>query len=470
MLIPVILCGGAGSRLWPVSRESHPKPFMRLADGHSLLQKAFLRAVDLPDVSEVMTVTNRDLLFKTEDEYRSITPKGVSTSYLLEPFGRNTAAAVAAACLQVEQTSGADALIIVLPADHLISNQVAFKAAVADARRLARDGYIVTFGIRPDQPETGFGYIEFEGHEVKRFVEKPDAETARHYVSSGRFLWNSGMFCFKAGIMLREMALLCPDILETTRACMESARKLAGQGTLQVELDADSFRKVPDNSIDYAVMEGTRSAAVVACDIGWSDIGSWNAISDMASPDAQGNRVSGNAVFHDSQNCYVQSGDRMVGTVGVQDLVVIDTPDALLIANRGSAQDVKHLYGLLKAQGHETHKLHRKVHRPWGTYCVLEEGPQFKIKRIEVKPGASLSLQMHHHRNEHWVVVGGTATVVNGDSEIILESNQSTYIPSGHKHRLTNSTDTQLVMIEVQSGSYLGEDDIVRFDDKYGRT
>src|SRR4030095_6020749 len=208
--------------------------------------------------------------------------------------------------------------------------------------------------------------------------------------------------------------------------------------TLQVELDADSFRKVPDDSIDYAVMEGTRSAAVVACDIGWSDIGSWNAISDMASPDAHGNRVSGNAVFHDSQNCYVQSGDRMVGTVGVQDLVVIDTPDALLIANRGSAQDVKHLYGLLKAQGHETHKLHRKVHRPWGTYCVLEEGPQFKIKRIEVKPGASLSLQMHHHRNEHWVVVGGTATVVNGESEIILESNQSTYIPAGHKHRLSN--------------------------------
>ena len=468
MLIPVILCGGAGSRLWPVSRETHPKPFMRLADGQSLLQKTFLRAAALPDVGEIVTVTNRELFFKTEDEYRSLVPEGIRKTFLLEPFGRNTAPAVAAAALQMQRTYGDDALLLVLPADHLIADLPAFHAAVAEAGQLARDGDIVTFGIRPDRPDTGFGYIEFQGHAVKRFVEKPDLQTAIGYLESGRFLWNSGMFCFKAGVMLREMASLCPEILESTRACLDGARTAAGAEVLQVELEAECFGKIPEKSIDYAVMEGTRTAAVVPCDIGWSDIGSWNAISDLAVADGQGNRVLGEAILHDTQNCYFQS-DRLVGAVGVQDLVVIDTPDALLIANRGNTQDVKHLYARLKAQGHDAHKLHRTVHRPWGTYSVLEEGPQFKIKRIEVKPGASLSLQMHHHRSEHWIVVNGTADVVNGEQRLALKTNQSTYIPAGHKHRLTNPGVIDLVMIEVQSGEYLGEDDIVRFEDNYGR-
>ncbi|MEO5669424.1 MAG: mannose-1-phosphate guanylyltransferase/mannose-6-phosphate isomerase [Ramlibacter sp.] len=468
MLIPVILCGGAGSRLWPVSRETHPKPFMRLADGQSLLQKTFLRAAALPDVGEIVTVTNRELFFKTEDEYRSLVPEGIRKTFLLEPFGRNTAPAVAAAALQMQRTYGDDALLLVLPADHLIANLPAFHAAVAEAGQLARDGDIVTFGIRPDRPDTGFGYIEFQGHAVKRFVEKPDLETAVGYLESGRFLWNSGMFCFKAGVMLREMAALCPEILESTRACLDGARTAAGAEVLQVELEAECFGKIPEKSIDYAVMEGTRTAAVVPCDIGWSDIGSWNAISDLAVADGQGNRILGEAILHDTKNCYFQS-DRLVGAVGVQDLVVIDTPDALLIANRGNTQDVKHLYARLKAQGHDAHKLHRTVHRPWGTYSVLEEGPQFKIKRIEVKPGASLSLQMHHHRSEHWIVVNGTADVVNGEQKLALKTNQSTYIPAGHKHRLTNPGVIDLVMIEVQSGEYLGEDDIVRFEDNYGR-
>lgn len=466
-LIPVILCGGAGSRLWPVSREMHPKPFMKLADGQSLLQKTFARAAALPEVQEILTVTNRDLFFKTADELGSVCPEMRST-FLLEPFGRNTAAAVAAAVLQVQRMDGDNAVMLVLPADHLISDQPAFQKAVAQASQIARDGYIVTFGIRPDRAETGFGYIEFEDHEVKRFVEKPDATTAEGYVSSGRFLWNSGMFCFKAGVMLKEMAALCPGILEATRVSLDSARASTGKNIQQIEFNPETFSKVPEDSIDYAVMERTAVAAVVPCEIGWSDIGSWNAVSDLAAPDSQGNRVQGSVVLHDTQNCYVQS-HRLVGTVGVQDLVVIDTPDALLVANRSSTQDVKQLFSQLKAAGHEAHKMHRTVHRPWGTYSVLEEGPNFKIKRIEVKPSASLSLQMHHHRSEHWVVVKGIASVVNGEQSMTLQANQSTYIPAGNKHRLTNPGVADLVIIEVQSGEYLGEDDIVRFEDNYGR-
>jgi mannose-1-phosphate guanylyltransferase / mannose-6-phosphate isomerase len=468
-LIPVILCGGAGSRLWPVSREAHPKPFMKLQDGQSLLQKTFARAAALADVQEVLTVTNREFCFKTADEYASACGASrKSATFLLEPFGRNTAAAVAAAALQVERTHGDQALVLILPADHLISDLPAFQAAVAQAGQLAREGYIVTFGIRPDRPETGFGYIEFEGHEVRRFVEKPDAETAEHYLRSGKFAWNSGMFCFKAGTMLAEMAALCPRILEATRAALESARITNGEDWQQVEFGAEQFAQIPEDSIDYAVMERTKVAAVVPCEIGWSDIGSWNAVSDLAKPDAKGNRAHGNTVLHDTQDCYFQS-DRLVGAVGVQDLVVIDTPDALLVANRNRTQDVKQLFTQLKASGHEAHKLHRTVHRPWGTYSVLEEGSNFKIKRIEVKPQASLSLQMHHHRSEHWIVVSGAADVVNGDQLISLKPNQSTYIPSGHKHRLTNPGKINLVMIEVQSGEYMGEDDIVRFEDQYGR-
>ncbi|MDH4234352.1 MAG: mannose-1-phosphate guanylyltransferase/mannose-6-phosphate isomerase [Gallionella sp.] len=471
-LIPTILCGGAGSRLWPVSRELHPKPFIRLADGQSLLQKAWLRGVALPDVAETLTVTNRELLFKTEDEYREVAGirhKGVSNSYVLEPFGRNTAPAIAAAALQVAADHGEGAFMLVLAADHLISDQPAFAQAVAQALKLAAQGKLVTFGIRPESPETGYGYIEADGSAVRRFVEKPSFEKAREYVESGRYLWNSGMFCFSAGTMLREMQQHCPDILSATRACLEQSRKAQGKGYVQVEIDAESFESVPDNSIDYAVMEKSKNVAVVSCSIGWSDIGSWSALGDLTAPDAQGNRIEGDVVLHDVSNCYIQSNLRIVGAVGIDNLIVIDTPDAILIADRNRAQDVKHLYARLKAEGHEAYRLHTTVHRPWGTYTVLEEGSRFKIKRIEVKPGARLSLQMHHHRSEHWIVVSGMAKIVNGDQETFVSTNESTYIPAGHKHRLENPGVIDLVMIEVQSGEYLGEDDIVRFDDVYGR-
>jgi len=469
MIIPVILCGGAGSRLWPVSRETHPKPFMRLADGQSLLQKAFLRGLALPDVPEILTVTNQELLFKTQEDYRQVNPQGLPTPFVLEPFGRNTAAAVAAAALQVQRTHGDDAVLLVLPADHLITDQAAFATAVAQARELALQGRIVTFGIQPESPETGFGYIQAEGHQVKRFVEKPDLDTARQYLATGGYYWNSGMFCFTAGAMLREMAQHCPDILQATQACLDKSNSQTTGSGQSLSLDAASFAQVPDNSIDYAVMEKTQAIAMVPCQIGWSDIGSWVAVGDLSDADAQGNRVQGHALMHKAQDCYVQSTERMVGVVGVNDLIIIDTPDALLVANRHNSQDVKHIYSQLKAQGHDSHKLHRTVRRPWGTYTILGEGNGFKIKRIEVKPQARLSLQMHHHRSEHWIVVSGTAVVQNGEQETMLHTNQSTYIPAGHHHRLHNPGVIDLVMIEVQSGQYLGEDDIVRFEDQYGR-
>ena len=470
-LIPTILCGGAGSRLWPVSRELHPKPFIRLADGQSLLQKAWLRGVTLPDVVEMLTVTNRELFFKTEDDYQEVAGQhgDLVNSYILEPFGRNTAPAIAAAALRVAASHGEDALLLVLAADHLIADQAAFAQAVAQAMQLAAQGKLVTFGIQPDAPETGYGYIEADGNAVLRFVEKPSLEKAQAYLASGRYLWNSGMFCFSAGTMLREMQQHCPEILSATRACLEQSRSAQSKSHTQTELDQTTFGLVPDDSIDYAVMEKSKNVAVVPCSIGWSDIGSWNALGDLTAPDAQGNRIEGEVILHDVSNCYIQSNLRMVGGVGISNLIVIDTPDAVLIADRSRAQDVKHLYAQLKAQGHEVHKLHTTVHRPWGIYTVLEESSRFKIKHIEVKPGASLSLQMHHHRNEHWIVVSGMAKVVNGDQELFINTNESTYIPAGHKHRLENPGVVDLVMIEVQSGEYLGEDDIVRFEDVYGR-
>jgi mannose-1-phosphate guanylyltransferase len=458
-----------GSRLWPVSRDLHPKPFIRLADGQSLLQKAFLRATALPHVGEVLTVTNRELFFKITEEYREVNPHGVPISFILEPFGRNTAAAVAAAAMQVAQKHGEGAVMLVLAADHLIVDQQAFADAVMQATALAQTGKLVTFGIRPTAPETGYGYIEADGTTVLRFVEKPCLEQAQAYLETGRFLWNSGMFCFTAGAILREMAAHCPDVLSATQSCFEQSKSTVTGSGNSLDLAAQHFRAVPDTSIDYAVMEKSHQVAVFHCDIGWSDIGSWSALSEVVPTDEAGNAAEGEVLLHKARNTYVRSDGRLVGVVGTQNLVIVDTPDALLVADKASAQDVKHIYAQLKAKAHPAHQLHRTVYRPWGTYTVLEEGPRFKIKRIVVKPGASLSLQLHHHRSEHWIVVSGMAKVLNSDRELYVNTNESTYIPAGHQHRLSNPGSMDLVMIEVQSGDYLGEDDIVRIDDIYGR-
>lgn len=468
-LVPTILCGGAGSRLWPISREMHPKPFIRLADGQSLLQKALLRGTRLQNVAEIVTVTNRELFFKTEDEFREVNDTSLPISFILEPMGRNTAAAIATATLQVASNHGDGAILLVLAADHLISDQSAFSDAVDQACELAERGKIVTFGIQPDSPETGYGYIEAEGTKVVRFIEKPSLEKAQEYIASERFYWNSGMFCFMAKTMLEEMELHCPKILAAAKFCIAQSRTLKDNNFTQIHLTPKEFSIIHENSIDYAVMEKSSKVAVIPCSIGWSDIGSWTALGELTSPDANGNRVEGDVLLYSTNNCTVHSNNRLIGTVGVNNLIIIDTPDALLVAEKSCAQDVKLLYTELKTMEHETYKAHRTAHRPWGTYTVLEEGNGFKIKRIEVKPGASLSLQMHHHRSEHWIVVNGMAKVINGELEFYVNTNESTYIPATHKHRLENPGLIDLVMIEVQSGDYLGEDDIIRFEDSYGR-
>ena len=461
-----MLSGGSGSRLWPASRLNYPKPFIELHDGESLIQKTYARSKAL--ASKILTITNREYYFMSKDVLEDQEIDGL---FLLEPFGRNTAPAIALAAYQAIEQFGSGALLLVLPADHLILEQSAFESAVSKAIALAEQDYLVTFGIVPTSPETGYGYIEQgenlrSGYSVKRFVEKPDLATAQDLVASGRYFWNSGMFCFKAQVFLDEVATHAPELAQSTNACWDAIDSDSSKTALEVP--ALLFAKVPDISVDYAVMEKSNRVAVVPGDFDWSDIGSWNALKDLIKPDNEGNRLNGDAVAIDSHNIFVQS-ERLVATVGVSDLVIVDTPDALLVTHPDSAQKVKEVVGELKSRNHQAYKLHRTVSRPWGTYTVLEDGPRFKIKRIEVKPGATLSLQMHHHRSEHWVVVNGTARITNGDSETLIQANQSTYIPAGQRHRLENPGVIPCVMIEVQCGDYLGEDDIVRFEDHYGR-
>ncbi len=479
-LVPVILSGGAGTRLWPLSRETAPKPSMPLPDGETLLTKTAARALALPGVAELVTVTNRDYYFHTKDAYAALRgPFPERASFLLEPFGRNTAPAVALAAQWIALRNGGDAVLLVLPADHLVRDHAAFAAAVARAARLAQDGALVTFGVGPTHPETGFGYIECgaaapgEGppaFAAVRFVEKPPPEKALEYVAAGNYVWNSGMFCFTANAILAAFARHAPGVLDAVRAI---AQTLAGKGDLSMlDIDAALFAAAPNISLDYAVMEKAAAAGdvvVVRGTFDWSDVGSWQAMAELSAPDAHGNRGQGERVAIATTGTYVHAGDRVVATVGVENLVIVDTADAVLVAHRDHLQRVKDVVGELKARGHDSYRLHKTVARPWGAYTVLEEAPGFKIKRIEVKPGAALSLQLHHRRSEHWVVVAGVAKVTRGDDTFVVNANGSTYIPVETKHRLENPAGEPLVMIEVQCGAYLGEDDIVRFDDKYGR-
>ncbi|MGZ5095478.1 MAG: mannose-1-phosphate guanylyltransferase/mannose-6-phosphate isomerase [Burkholderiales bacterium] len=472
MLIPVILSGGAGSRLWPVSREAYPKPFIRLADGKTLLRKTIDRAARVGTADAFMTVTNREYYFLTKEEYEK-SGRRDRQLFLLEPCGRNTAPAVAMAAFQAAALYGKDTQLLILPADHLIDDHEAFASAVQVAQNIARTGALVTFGVVPTRPESGYGYIEcgeatgVDGsHRVARFVEKPTLEVAAQFVSSDRFLWNSGMFCFSADAFTKALEQCAPELYRTTKACWDATE---GRDQDKVQLNPEQFAKLDDISIDYAVMEKHHNVAVVRANFAWNDIGSWSAVGDLTPPDAKGNRISGEAVTVDTTDCYIQSEGRVVAAIGLKNLIVIDTPDALLVTDKSRVQDVKQVVSQLKLQNHATHQLHRTVHRPWGSYTVLEEGPHYKLKRIVVKPQASLSLQMHHHRSEHWVVLNGTAEVVNGVKQYTVRANESTFIPAGCKHRLANHGPDELAIIEVQTGSYVGEDDIVRFEDVYGR-
>jgi mannose-1-phosphate guanylyltransferase / mannose-6-phosphate isomerase len=478
MLVPVIISGGAGTRLWPVSREARPKPFMQVQGGVTLLQSTLLRSAAAAQGGGILMVTNRDYYFQSKEQLEAVQASmgGAQVTFLLEPVGRNTTAAIAMSALQVQESHGPEALMLVLPADHLIADEAAFKRVVDTAAEAARDGDFLTFGIIPTGPETGYGYIECPGPcrqgvvtPIQRFVEKPDFDRAQAFVAAGNYLWNSGMFCFRADAVLAAVAEYAPEIharvVESWRLSRSAPRKEADALYIETQV----FPHTPAISIDYTVMERSPNVKVIPSEIGWSDIGSWRSISELVAPDAQGNKVVGEAVLVDTGNTYVQGDRRIIAAVGVENLIVVDTPDALLVGHRDKMQLVKDVVDRLKIDGHESARLHRTVHRPWGTYTVLEEGRHYKMKRILVKPGASLSLQMHKHRSEHWVVVDGIADVVNGEQMLTLHKDQSTYIPAGHRHRLSNPGESDLLLIEVQTGEYLGEDDIVRFEDKYGR-
>jgi mannose-1-phosphate guanylyltransferase/mannose-6-phosphate isomerase len=420
----------------------------------------------------VLTVTSRDYYFYTRDLYKEIDGQEHEHPFLLEPVGRNTAPAIALAALYVQQTLGPDALILILPADHLIRDEGQFQAAVGEARELAGQGYLVTFGIHPTHAETGYGYIKkgkqignSGGHEVAAFVEKPDENTARGYLESGEYGWNSGMFCFSAGAYLEALSQFAREIAECTRACwdgMDVTRQ-------PMEIPLDLFGQCPSNSIDYAVMEQASNCAVVGGDFGWSDIGSWKAMSELYESDEAGNRIQGKAVLVETHDCFIKGEDRLVAAVGVNDLVIVDTGDAVLVAHRDRAQDVKEVVRQLSELKDEAAEFHKTVYRPWGSYSILEDAADCKVKRLVIKPGQVLSLQMHHKRAEHWTVIKGVAKVRLGEKEFFLRPNESTFIPVETRHRLENPGNEDVHLIEVQTGEYFGEDDIIRYEDIYGR-
>ncbi|MDH2373885.1 mannose-1-phosphate guanylyltransferase/mannose-6-phosphate isomerase [Cobetia sp. 3AK] len=467
MITPVIMAGGSGSRLWPLSRQLNPKQFLPLTGEGSMLQETLKRLEPLEHRAPLL-ICNEEHRFLVAEQVRQ---QGISDArILLEPEGRNTAPAIAVAALQAIAEEP-DALLLVLAADHLIRDVEKFHESIGHAQTLAEANHLVTFGIVPTHAETGYGYIQRGeglkdfGFRVKRFVEKPDSNTAEDYLATGGYYWNSGMFLFSAKRYLDELERFQPAMVEACRAALAGA----SQDLDFTRLDAEAFKACPSDSIDYAVMERTEQAAVVPLEAGWSDIGSWSALWDVKEHDAQGNACQGDVMLHDSRNLMVHADHRLVATVGVDDLVVVETKDAVLVAHKDRVQEVKKIVERLKREGRQEHINHREVYRPWGVYDSIDKGERYQVKCITVKPGAKLSVQMHHHRAEHWIVVSGTAKVTIGDKTQLVSENESTYIPIGQVHALENPGKIPLELIEVQSGSYLGEDDIIRFNDRYGR-
>lgn len=468
MLQPLIMAGGSGSRLWPLSRQLNPKQFLALVSPEMTMLQATIQRLQGLDVAAPLLICNEEHRFQAAEQLRQLGME--EADILLESVGRNTAPAIALAALHYI-AEGEDPMLLVLAADHLIRDTAAFHASVRQAMPLANTGYLVTFGIVPTNPETGYGYIEqgkalvAGGFTVSRFVEKPDAATAADYLAQGNYYWNSGMFMFRASVYLAELEKFRPDILEACRKAYAGCQRDMNF----IRMDRDAFAACPNDSVDYAVMEKTDLAAMVPLDGGWSDIGSWSALWEVSDKDADGNVLKGDVLAHACQNTYIHGGSRLVAALGVQDLVIVETKDAVLVAHRDQVQDVKKVVEQIRKDCRHEHMNHREVYRPWGVYDSIDNGHRYQVKRITVKPGARLSTQMHYHRAEHWIVVSGTAKVCIGDTTVLLTENQSTYIPVGQVHSLENPGCIPLELIEVQSGSYLGEDDIVRFDDRYGR-
>ena len=462
---PVILAGGTGTRLWPLSRELYPKQLLNLVGDQSLLQETFARVLRLEGITTPMLIVGEEHRFIAKTQVDALQCHQ-EVPILLEPMGRNTAPAIAAAAFYCQKIHAEPVILLVLPADHLVRKTEAFAQAVAQAVALAESGKLVTFGMQPTCPETGYGYIQKgEGNDVRSFVEKPDLATAKKYLAAGDYFWNSGMFAFHSETLLQQMTEHCPAIC----TAMEQAVQKGVSDGVFFRLQAASMAACPSDSIDYALLEKSKQVAVVPADLGWSDIGSWLALWEVADKDQNGNVASGDVVLEDVKNCLIRAEQGLVAALGLTDTMVIETADAVLVAPMSRAQDVKMVVDRLKKDHREHYKVHRTVFRPWGSYTVLEEQEKFKIKRITVLPSVKLSLQMHHHRSEHWVVVKGTARVTCGDKVFLVMENQSTYIPCGERHRLENPGVIPLELIEVQNGSYLGEDDIVRFDDDFGR-
>ena len=470
MLLPVIMAGGTGSRLWPMSRELYPKQFLRLYGQHSMLQETITRLTGL-ETHEPMVICNEEHRFLVAEQLRQLGK--LSRNIILEPVGRNTAPAIALAAIQATQ-NGDDPLMLVLAADHIINNHTAFHDAIGVAEKYAQADHLVTFGIVPNVPETGYGYIQRgepvatdsdSPYRVARFVEKPDRERAEAYLASGDYYWNSGMFMFRAKKYLSELAKYRPDILEACRKAVAAADCSSDF----ISIPHDIFCECPDESVDYAVMEHTADAVVVGLDADWNDVGSWSALWDVSPKDERGNVLTGDAWTHNTQNCYINSDEKLVAAVGVENLVIVSTKDAVLVMNKDRAQDVKKAVEFLKANQRSEYKRHREIYRPWGRSDVVVQTPRFNVNRITVKPGGALSLQMHHHRAEHWVILSGTGQITMNGKQFLLTENQSTFIPIGAEHSLENPGKIPLEVLEIQSGSYLGEDDIIRIKDQYGR-
>jgi mannose-1-phosphate guanylyltransferase/mannose-6-phosphate isomerase len=468
-LYPVILSGGSGSRLWPLSREHYPKPLLPLTSGQSLLQETATRVDGLPGLGDAVYVCNEEHRFLLAEQVAQLGRK--PATIILEPEGRNTAPALTLAALYLAARDP-DALLLVMPADHVVTDPAAFIEAVTRGRRHAEDGMLVTFGVTPDTPETGYGYIRRgaelaagRAYRVSSFVEKPDLATAEQYLASGDYNWNSGIFLLRAGRWLEEIGTQQPDILAACKAAMLQG----AQDSDFFRVQREAFLASPADSIDYAVMEHTDRAVVVPFAAGWSDVGAWSSLWQVCPHDAKGNVIRGDVITEDTGNSLLLAQSRCLATVGISDLIVVETADAVLVAHKDKAQDVRAIVNQLKARDRDEYKVHRCVYRPWGSYEGIDNGSRFQVKRLSVKPGATLSLQMHHHRAEHWVVVKGTARVTCGDQTFSLHENESTYIPIGETHRLENPGNIPLEVIEIQSGSYLGEDDIVRFEDVYDR-